>query len=300
MQAYPFRMTPENMAKHRNSPHMAFWKMIKQGYDHFEVTRQEPRVSVCERHYVFNAAAPGGAYKPLNFNPAGKCPAYEIPAAIAEAVNEKKREDEYKTAQLIAQGTPLAPSRSGIDGGMNATFAARLGVGDGGMVQDESGRSIMVSSASSGLTSRVGIVPPAPPPEAAPVATARAPAPRAAPVRQAATTPPKTLKDILKTADARSDNKPDARRTPQQSVGLRGSDTAEHNKAPAAKPEPTRAAQIVTAWPGAPKPQVLDKPAATTPTRSAYADSTPPAGAMTGAQAVLPASSFNSRWSAFR
>jgi murein L,D-transpeptidase YafK len=25
IQAYPFRMTPVNMAKHRNSPHLAFW-----------------------------------------------------------------------------------------------------------------------------------------------------------------------------------------------------------------------------------------------------------------------------------
>ena len=30
VQAYPFRMTPLNMAKHRNSPHLAFWRMIKQ------------------------------------------------------------------------------------------------------------------------------------------------------------------------------------------------------------------------------------------------------------------------------
>jgi murein L,D-transpeptidase YafK len=35
LHAYPFRMTPLNMARHRNSPHMAFWKMIKQGYDPF-------------------------------------------------------------------------------------------------------------------------------------------------------------------------------------------------------------------------------------------------------------------------
>src|ERR671928_982131 len=38
IQAYPFRMTPVNMAKHRDSPHMQFWKMLKQGYDRFEVT----------------------------------------------------------------------------------------------------------------------------------------------------------------------------------------------------------------------------------------------------------------------
>jgi len=35
LQAYPFRMTPVNMAKHRNNPNMPFWKMIKEGYDHF-------------------------------------------------------------------------------------------------------------------------------------------------------------------------------------------------------------------------------------------------------------------------
>jgi murein L,D-transpeptidase YafK len=30
LQAYPVRMTPFNIARHRNSPHMAFWRMIKQ------------------------------------------------------------------------------------------------------------------------------------------------------------------------------------------------------------------------------------------------------------------------------
>ena len=28
-QAYPFRMTPENLAKHRDEPHIAFWKNLK-------------------------------------------------------------------------------------------------------------------------------------------------------------------------------------------------------------------------------------------------------------------------------
>ena len=59
IQAFPFRMTPINMAKHRNSPHMPFWKMLKQGYDHFEVTRLEPKVDVCERRYVFDAESAG-------------------------------------------------------------------------------------------------------------------------------------------------------------------------------------------------------------------------------------------------
>ncbi|MFX8585757.1 hypothetical protein ABTM35_19845, partial [Acinetobacter baumannii] len=48
VQAYPFRMTAANLAKHRRNPNMAFWRMIKQGYDHFEVTHLEPKVDVCD------------------------------------------------------------------------------------------------------------------------------------------------------------------------------------------------------------------------------------------------------------
>jgi murein L,D-transpeptidase YafK len=35
VQAYPFRLTPANLARHRNSPNLAFWKMLKVGNDHF-------------------------------------------------------------------------------------------------------------------------------------------------------------------------------------------------------------------------------------------------------------------------
>ena len=35
VQAYPFRMTAENLAKHRNNPNMAFWRMLKEGNDQF-------------------------------------------------------------------------------------------------------------------------------------------------------------------------------------------------------------------------------------------------------------------------
>src|SRR6202040_2230859 len=87
VQAYPFRMTPLNMARHRNSPHMAFWRMLKQGYDHFEITRQEPKVDVCDRRHVFDAQSSG------NFSPAEQCPAYSVPQEIASAVYNKERQD---------------------------------------------------------------------------------------------------------------------------------------------------------------------------------------------------------------
>ena len=32
-QSYPFRMTAENLAKHRADPHIAFWKNLKEGSD---------------------------------------------------------------------------------------------------------------------------------------------------------------------------------------------------------------------------------------------------------------------------
>ena len=125
LQAYPFKMTPINMAKHRNNPNMPFWKMIKEGYDHFEVTRQEPKVDFCEKKYVFDAVkAPNATREPV-FDASAKCPAYAIPDEIADAVREKQQQDAAETAKLIAKGTPVARINTGIDGGMNKVFAAK-------------------------------------------------------------------------------------------------------------------------------------------------------------------------------
>src|SRR5262249_55868155 len=101
IQAYPFRMTPINMAKHRNSPHFAFGKMIKEGYDHFEVSRLEPKVHVCERRYVFDAEPRAGSNASLRFDPTGHCPAYEVNQELADAVAEKQKNDEAQFAQLV-------------------------------------------------------------------------------------------------------------------------------------------------------------------------------------------------------
>src|SRR6476646_2030257 len=119
LQAYPFRMTPLNIARHRNSPHMAFWKMIKDGYDHFEVTHLEPRVGVCEKRYIFENESTD------SLNPAERCPAYGVPEDIATAVREKQRRDDIETAELINRGIPSAPVTTGLDGGTNPTFLAK-------------------------------------------------------------------------------------------------------------------------------------------------------------------------------
>ncbi|WP_258160148.1 L,D-transpeptidase family protein [Rhizobium sp. TH2] len=54
IQAFPFRMTAENMAKRRSSEHYEFWKNLKTGYDHFEITHRPPVVDVCGKKYAFN------------------------------------------------------------------------------------------------------------------------------------------------------------------------------------------------------------------------------------------------------
>jgi murein L,D-transpeptidase YafK len=118
LQAYPFRMTALNLARHRNSPHMPFWQMLKEGHDHFEVTHLAPRVDVCERRYVFDALAME------RFSPADRCPAYRVPEEIAALVGEKQRRDEIDVAELISRGTPAAPVATGADGGMNPAFVA--------------------------------------------------------------------------------------------------------------------------------------------------------------------------------
>ena len=126
VQAYPFRMTPANLARHRNNPNLAFWKMLKIGNDHFEATQLEPKVNVCNRRYVFDAQRPPNSTKPLVFNPTGKCPAFVVDPKIARRALEKQRADELEYAQLLKDNVPAAPIYSELDGGMNEVFLARF------------------------------------------------------------------------------------------------------------------------------------------------------------------------------
>jgi hypothetical protein len=127
IQAYPFRMTPANLARHRTNPNMAFWRMLKEGNDHFEVTHLEPKVEVCNRRYVFDAQAPANSTKPLAFNPTGRCPAFTVAPEIAGPALEKEHNDELQYAQLVRSNLPVAPIRTGLDGGMNRVFLAQVG-----------------------------------------------------------------------------------------------------------------------------------------------------------------------------
>ncbi|MGI9356018.1 MAG: L,D-transpeptidase family protein, partial [Rhizobiaceae bacterium] len=87
IQAYPFRMTPINMVRHRGNKHFEFWKMIKQGYDHFEITKVPPKVDVCDRRYVFNTQGKG------SYNATAACPVMEMPQRLATSF--LKRQQSY-------------------------------------------------------------------------------------------------------------------------------------------------------------------------------------------------------------
>ena len=127
IQAYPFRMTPLNMARHRTNPNMAFWKMLKEGNDHFEATHLEPKIDVCNRHYVFDAQQPPDSKKSLVFSPTGPCPTYTIAPEVASLSFQKEQKDDAQYAQFVRNNTPTAPIRTGLDGGMNRVFLAQVG-----------------------------------------------------------------------------------------------------------------------------------------------------------------------------
>ncbi|WP_420334480.1 L,D-transpeptidase family protein [Roseibium sp.] len=100
VQAFPFRMTPENMARHRDNEHLDYWNMLKTGYDHFEVTQTPPKVSVCEKKYVFDATT---LVEGVPFRASAKCPEYQVHPSISSAVASKQSKDDEKFQQLAAR-----------------------------------------------------------------------------------------------------------------------------------------------------------------------------------------------------
>ena len=111
--------------------------MIKEGYDHFEVTHQEPKVDFCDKHYVFDAIRAPDATRDPVFQASAKCPAYAMADDIADALHQKQEADQAEFNKLAAKGVPTAKLNTGIDGGMNQIFASHVpggntGLSDGG------------------------------------------------------------------------------------------------------------------------------------------------------------------------
>jgi len=337
LEAFPFRMTAMNMAKHRNNPNFAFWKMIKEGYDHFEATHQEPKVAVCEKRYVFDAAAPANSSRALTFNARGKCPAYQLDPSIASTVNDHRRQELYQMAKYIARNVPVVPPRTGIDGGMNPVFEAQLTTQE---AYDSEGRLVRTAKAPGALpretrrlATAVVLPQPVATPAAQPVVMASVPLPQAAPQSKEGEAPPPQstqtagLFGKLFGGSQSAQAEPVAESTP---VALRGTNTEMATKPKRAAPTRTASAPIVmhpkrleaaphktpeapavasnASAKAAPEQQAHDerKTAAVAPAprpemRTAYsARPQTNKDLLPGAQPVVQANSFEARWTALR
>jgi murein L,D-transpeptidase YafK len=303
LQAYPFRMTPLNMAKHRNNPNMPFWKMIKEGYDHFEVTRQEPKVDFCEKKYVFDATKPADAKRDPVFDASAKCPAYVIPDEVADAVRDKQQEDQAETAKLISRGTPVARINTGIDGGMNRVFASKLPDGSTGLSEGGEGQGLSLLA----LSRAPGTIPSTVNPPRGPVTSPQEPlvasmAPAAqapAPATRVASAAPNAQSDGFFSNLARK-------------IGFGGAaDTTASAQPIPAKPKVIEAKRSEPAPKAAAAPKAPEtKQASAHPPLKPPLSDTPPAapaaaaaaspGLVAGSQPIVQANSFESRFSAFK
>jgi murein L,D-transpeptidase YafK len=324
IQAYPFRMTALNMAKHRNNPNMSFWRNLKQGSDMFEVSGVQPTINVCEKRYVFNAEAPAGATTALKFNSTGRCPAYTIDQPLADAIAQKTQTDDAEFAEL-SKRTATVPVKTGRDGGMHPSFLAKVTR----QVRDADGtvHTVIDENAASTLGSYVTVphdadAPPtefatSPPPPAANAnaVIANVPMPRPAPHRQGGTAEPagdgSTVMSLASSesrpAPALESTNPISRvgSTMAKWIGLGGDDkkpvtvaappkprpmsVATHKPLPAQKPAPVAAAR-------APKPDTTTDQTS----REARASNATTANMLSGAQPVVPADTFESRWAPAR
>jgi murein L,D-transpeptidase YafK len=86
--AFPFRMTDANMTRHGKHEWAGFWRTLKQGYDHFEMSRLTPEVAVCQRSYMVNVKMPPNMSR---IDPNGPCPRFEKPIVEAFKPNPAEK-----------------------------------------------------------------------------------------------------------------------------------------------------------------------------------------------------------------
>jgi murein L,D-transpeptidase YafK len=190
VQAYPFRMTAANMAEYQNDQHFDFWKMLKEGYDHFEITRAPPKVDVCDKRYVFNRIPDGDK----GFKPQDACPQMTVPSTLALAYGKLiTKEDEVFQKALKSKAVKEAWSGKKFEVPANASLKPVE------MPIPAAAAVVATASAPAGATPASATPASAPVPAAAPatasasaaaVAITAATPPAAAPAATTAATPP--------------------------------------------------------------------------------------------------------------
>jgi murein L,D-transpeptidase YafK len=303
IQAYPFHMTALNMARHRNNPAMPFWRMIKQGNDIFETTHQEPKVDVCGKHYVFDAETKG------HFDARLPCPAYQMPDEIASLVSAKQQKDDREFAALAARNTATVPFNTGVDGGMNKLFLAKLRADENKLSPNSPIFALGDEQHVPAMGNNVN------PPHLPDAATTGS-------VAQSAPPAPAPATRITATADTGASHSMFSSVLPSKWFGKEDTPPPQAQNAPAAqpRPRPVTVAKIEAphhphsaAHATPPRPQVAERkpappqasaapapasPAASVAAAPAWPTPAPqPTAAMAGATPVVSATNFNNRWS---
>jgi len=101
-QAFPFRMSAQNLARHRSDRHIGFWRQLKEGFDRFEATGEELSVGVAGGRYTFAPSRDAGA------------------EALAQA---RLTEEAARVTALVDEGV-AAVRTTYADGGQHASFTA--------------------------------------------------------------------------------------------------------------------------------------------------------------------------------
>lgn len=143
VQAFPFRMTPRNLARNRNDPNFSFWMDLKRGYDSFEVLRREPEVAYCEGRYVFDKSDMDTSQDALASCPPGVT---EIPAVAA-----RSQADEIEAERMSSTGI-ASSAHAYADGGMHPSFRRILERdGDKALSKRTSGSEVPISKPAAAL-----------------------------------------------------------------------------------------------------------------------------------------------------
>jgi murein L,D-transpeptidase YafK len=120
VQAFPFRMTAENMARYKDDPNYDFWRMLKEGYDHFEITKVPPKVDVCGRRYVFNSLPEDGR----SFSPNASCPPMMQPEPLQTAYQSYQKQFEAAFSAALGEATSKKSPSPSIEGFREAAVVA--------------------------------------------------------------------------------------------------------------------------------------------------------------------------------
>ncbi len=135
VQALPFRMTAENMQKHRDSPWYPFWLKLKEGYDSFEMTGKPPVIKVCSKQYFVNVKFHGE-----DPTPEESCPSYSkidpmqiagidgVPPAELAALNKlDSAQPHAEPAVMTASAQPAEETSATADTSASAVISRPVG-----------------------------------------------------------------------------------------------------------------------------------------------------------------------------